>query len=127
MNEDFQTLQEYDSDPLIAGEVPPTMSLAALVHAHHRLKQAFGQLSPPLLILHGAGDKAPRPHGSQTLFDAAGATDKSLKLYDRHFYDLLNDVGRETVMVDILEGPAVAARQRPSAAGNTPATPPNNW
>jgi acylglycerol lipase len=34
--------------------------------------------------------------------DMAGSSDKTLKLYDGHFHDLLNDVGREAVMSDIL-------------------------
>lgn len=100
---DPDALRVMDSDPLIADEVQPTMTLAALVHADHRLKKAFGDLSLPLLILHGTADKATRPHGSQALFEAAGAEDKTLKLYDGHFHDLLNDLDRETVMADILE------------------------
>jgi acylglycerol lipase len=100
---DAEALKVMDSDPLIADEVQPTMTLAALVHADHRLKTAFGDIALPLLILHGTADKATRPHGSLALFEAAGAEDKTLKLYDGHFHDLLNDLDRETVMADIIE------------------------
>jgi alpha-beta hydrolase superfamily lysophospholipase len=100
---DPEALKVMDSDPLIADEVQPTMTLAALVHADHRLKKTFGEIALPLLILHGTADKATRPHGSLALFEAAGAEDKTLKLYDGHFHDLLNDLDRETVMADILE------------------------
>ena len=31
----------------------------------------------------------------------AGSRDKTLKLYEGHFHDLLNDIGKETVMNDI--------------------------
>jgi len=41
------------------------------------------------------------PKGSQEFFDRAGASDKTLKLYDGHFHDLLADIGKETVMADI--------------------------
>ncbi len=34
-------------------------------------------------------------------FDAAGSTDKTLKLYEGHVHDLLNDVDKEMVMADI--------------------------
>jgi acylglycerol lipase len=100
---DPEALKIMDSDPLIADEVQPTMTMAALVHADHRLKKTFGDIALPLLILHGTADKATRPHGSLALFEAAGAVDKTLKLYDGHFHDLLNDLDRETVMSDILE------------------------
>ena len=42
------------------------------------------------------------PKGSQLFFDTAGSTDKTLKLYDGHVHDLLNDHGREQVMADVV-------------------------
>ena len=45
--------------------------------------------------------QATMPAGSQLFFDTAGSHDKTLKFYDGHFHDLLNDVGKETVMADI--------------------------
>ena len=33
--------------------------------------------------------------------EQAGSADKVLKLYDGHYHDLLNDVGKEQVMADI--------------------------
>jgi hypothetical protein len=47
-------------------------------------------------------DHATRPDGSQEFFDKASSTDKTLKLYEGHFHDLLNDLGREEVMDDII-------------------------
>ena len=55
-----------------------------------------------MLILHGTDDKATRPDGSQQFFDEAGSADKTLKLYDGYYHDLLNDIGRERVIDDII-------------------------
>ena len=46
-------------------------------------------------------DKATRPRGSQTFYESAGATDKTLKLYEGAFHDPLNDIGKESVLADI--------------------------
>ena len=46
-------------------------------------------------------DKAAKSSGSQFFYDRAGSTDKTLKLYDGYFHDLLNDLGKESVMSDI--------------------------
>jgi acylglycerol lipase len=56
-----------------------------------------------VLILHGTADKAARAHGSQRFYDSTSSVDKTLKLYEGHFHDLLNDVGKEQVMADIVE------------------------
>ena len=65
------------------------------------LKREFPLITLPVLILHGTMDKVTKPAGSQLFFDAAGSRDKTLKLYDGHFHDLLNDIGKEKVMADI--------------------------
>ena len=71
-------------------------------HAHVlKLKNEFPLITLPLLILHGTADKATKPTGSQLFYDTAGSTDKTLKFYDGHFHDLLNDVDKEVVMGDI--------------------------
>ena len=49
-----------------------------------------------MLILHGTADKVTKPSGSQLFYDTAGSTDKTLKLYDGHVHDLLNDSTRKS-------------------------------
>jgi acylglycerol lipase len=55
----------------------------------------------PVLILHGTADQATKPSGSQRFYELAGSRDKTLKLYDGHFHDLLNDIDKDVVMADI--------------------------
>lgn len=104
-NEDFSRdpneVRTMNNDPLIAHESQPTQTLAAMVRADQRLKKEFSRITLPLLILHGTGDNAAKASGSQFFFDTAGSADKTLKLYDGHFHDLLNDIGKEAVMADI--------------------------
>jgi acylglycerol lipase len=104
-NDDFsrdpKAVAAMNADPLIAHETQPTQTVAELVRADQRLEKGFGQIALPLLILHGTADKAAKPGGSQTFYDAAGSRDKTLKLYDGHYHDLLNDLGKETVIADI--------------------------
>jgi len=56
----------------------------------------------PLLILHGSADQATQPSGSQQFFDQVGSVDKTLKIYEGHVHDLLNDTDKQLVMKDIL-------------------------
>lgn len=105
-NKDFtrdpKALQALESDPLIAGEIQPAKTVAALVRADERLKREFPCITLPVLIMHGTADKATVPSGSQFFYDTAGSKDKTLKLYEGHFHDLFNDIGKEGVMADTL-------------------------
>jgi acylglycerol lipase len=98
---DPKVVQSMNDDPLIAHEVQPTLTLAAMVRADERLEREFYTLELPVLILHGTEDKVTKPSGSQSFFDNVGSRDKTLKLYDGHFHDLLNDIGKEAVLADI--------------------------
>ena len=104
-NEDFSrdpiAVRILNSDPLTLNEVQPAKTVAALVRANERLRREFPRITLPVLILHGTADRATMASGSQLFFDTAGSTDKTLKLYDGHYHDLLNDVGKETVLADI--------------------------
>lgn len=42
------------------------------------------------------------PAGRKFFYDTVGSKDKTLRLYQDHFHDLLNDVGKQTVMHDIV-------------------------
>jgi len=104
-NEDFSrdpsVVAAMNADPLIAHETQPTQTIAAMVRADERLKKEFPLITLPVLILHGTADKATKPGGSQAFYDAAGSTDKTLKLYEGAYHDLLNDTDKEAVMADI--------------------------
>jgi len=106
-NEDFsrdhRVVESMNSDPLIKGESQPAQTAAVMINADSRLRNEFPLISLPLLILHGTRDKATKPSGSQHFYEQAGSTDKTLKLYEGHFHDLLNDVDKELVMADITD------------------------
>ena len=95
-------VESMNKDELIAHEVQPTLTVAEMVRADERLEHDFFLMRLPLLILHGTADKVTKPSGSQFFYETAGSGDKTLRLYDGHFHDLLNDTGREKVMADIL-------------------------
>jgi alpha-beta hydrolase superfamily lysophospholipase len=98
---DLKAVEAMNEDPLIAHETQPTRTMAALVRADERLKQEFPQITLPVLILHGTLDKNTKPSGSQHFYDTVGSVDKTLKLYEGSFHDLLNDVDKRVVMQDI--------------------------
>ena len=104
-NEDFsrdsKAVQALNSDPLTAHEVQPAITVAALVRADERLREEFPRITLPVLIMHGTADKATVCHGSEFFHQTVGSSDKTLKLYEGHYHDLLNDIGKEQVFEEI--------------------------
>jgi alpha-beta hydrolase superfamily lysophospholipase len=106
-NEDFsrndEVVKYMNNDPLIANEVQPTKTMQQLSLADIKLKAEMSTVKIPLLIIHGTADKATKPSGSQYFFDNASSRDKTIKFYEGHYHDLLNDLDKEIVMNDILD------------------------
>jgi len=104
-NADFSrdpaAVEKMNTDPLIAKESQPAETASELLKAAERLKLNMPQFRVPVFIIHGTEDKATRPAGSQYFYDNAGSEDKTLKLYEGHYHDLLADIGKEIVMADI--------------------------
>lgn len=103
--EDFSRDPEWvdnlNADPLTHDEVQPVATVAAFARAGERFEREFGRITLPVFILHGTEDKATRPDGSEQFFKEVGSADKTLKLYEGYYHDLLNDLGREAVFEDI--------------------------
>jgi alpha-beta hydrolase superfamily lysophospholipase len=95
-------LAKLEADPLTKGESQPAMTVAALVRADERLHDNFDAITLPVLILHGTDDKATVCRGSEYFHEHAGSADKTLRIYQGHYHDLLNDLGKEEVFADIV-------------------------
>ena len=118
---DPQVVESMNNDPLIQGESEPTQTASVMIDASRRLNKEFPLIKLPVLILHGTDDKATNPSGSQFFYDTAGSTDKTLKLYEGHYHDLLNDVDKEVVMADItgwIDARVPAIQTKPAGATN---------
>lgn len=106
-NEDFsrnpEVVAAMNNDPLIANESQPSKTMEQLVKADERLEKEFSKITLPVFILHGTNDKATKPSGSQFFYDNTASTDKTLKLYEGHYHDLLNDLDKEIVVNDIID------------------------
>lgn len=104
-NEDFSrdpaAVAALNADPYIKDETQPAATVAALVRADERLRVEFPTITLPVLIMHGTADKATVCEGSVFFHETAGSADKTLKLYEDHYHDLLADLGKEDVMADI--------------------------
>jgi acylglycerol lipase len=104
-NKDFSrdpaAVESMNDDMLIKGESQPGQTAKVLIDSSRQLKEDFPRITLPVLILHGTEDKATKPSGSQHFYDQTGSADKTLKLYEGHFHDLLNDIDKEIVMADI--------------------------
>jgi alpha-beta hydrolase superfamily lysophospholipase len=90
-------------DPLVYQEPGPARTAKEVLGAIDRIQEHMEDVRGPILIMHGGADKVTPPHGSRELFRRSRAPDKTLRIYDGLYHDLLHEPERDQVTRDILE------------------------
>jgi acylglycerol lipase len=98
---DQREVAAMNADAMIAQEVEPLETVAALVRGGERLHSEIRQLAVPVLFVHGKADHAARPSGSEHLYATAGTSDKQIIEYEAMLHEPLADQGREVVIADL--------------------------
>lgn len=103
ISRDPEVVKWYDTDPLnYRGGIPARLG-AEFNQAIIRIQGLMEKLSLPLLILQGTADRLSDPEGSKQLYSRASAKDKTLKLYDDLYHEVLNEPEKEQVLTDIVQ------------------------
>lgn len=93
-----QAKAELAQDPLVDHGNLPAASAGAVVGALDTLPARLQEPKMPLLIMHGTVDKATNPEGSKAFYAEAASPDKTLKLWEGLYHDLLHEPERDQVI-----------------------------
>ena len=98
---------EIGCEEIPAGYIEPALNsmnqeLTAFF-AKNRIQTDAGQITLPMLLLHGAADSMAAAEGSRFLHDRISSTDKTLKIYPDLYHEIFNEPEREQVLSDVLQ------------------------
>lgn len=88
-------------DPLIDQKGLPARSGAAGLKAMANVQAKYEQFISPVFIIHGTDDHWTNIEGSQEFNQRAASKDKTLKLYEGFYHELLSDTNKALVWKDI--------------------------
>jgi alpha-beta hydrolase superfamily lysophospholipase len=128
---DPAVVSEGSADPLVYQGSAAARTAVELLGAIGRIQEHMGELSVPVLALHGEADTVTPPSGSKQLIERAQSKDKTLKLYPNLVHDLIHEPEKEQVIGDVVKwmndhvpGGAAPAAAPPAAPSAPAATPP---
>lgn len=101
ISRDPAVVAAYIQDPLVYHRGVPMRTGTELIRAGHQAVANLHHITLPFLALHGTHDRLTDPDGSRALYAQASSSDKTLKLYDGFFHELLNEPERQTVLDEI--------------------------
>ncbi len=102
ISRDPVVIEENQNDPLIYHGGIPVITGLAMARAVDYVQQHMADFHLPLLLLHGTADRMVTPEGSKQLYARAATADKTLKLYDGFYHELLNEPEKAEILSDIL-------------------------
>lgn len=104
-NEDFSSdpdvVRAMGEDPLTYDASHPARLAGAFTDGLERIWARATRFTVPLLVLHGTRDRLTDVRGSAEFVRRATSADKTLRVYDGLFHDLVHEPEREAVIVDV--------------------------
>ena len=105
VSRDPDEVARYVNDPLVTIAKIPVRTAAELGGAVEGFEERAPQITLPLLVMIGTGDPIVPNEGGRMIYDRASSTDKTLKVYEGFFHELINEPlpDRTRVLDDLLE------------------------
>lgn len=98
---DRGTVEDALRDGLVQQGPAPARTARELLDAMARIDARAGELTAPLLAVHGSADVVESPDSSRRIVRRASSVDKQLYLYDGLAHDLLHEPERARVLRDV--------------------------
>lgn len=101
LSHDTAVVEAYSRDPLVFG----TVTLGWFREVRRAQEETFeraNEVRLPVLFLLGDADRVADWQRSKAVFEQLGSAEKSLKVYPGFFHEVLNEIGREQVLHDLL-------------------------
>jgi alpha-beta hydrolase superfamily lysophospholipase len=102
ISRDPEVVKHYENDPLVYHGGIPARTGAEITGATKIIQAQMESMTLPLLILHGSDDRLADPEGSKELYERAQSDDKTLKLYEGLYHEVMNEPEKEMVWADIV-------------------------
>jgi alpha-beta hydrolase superfamily lysophospholipase len=103
LSRDPAVVKHYIDDPLNHHGRLSVRSGTSLFDLLTRTRERLGELTMPLLMLHGEADAVCPPAGSQMIYDRAASTDKTLTIYPELFHEIHNEPEQAMVIAAMLD------------------------
>jgi acylglycerol lipase len=102
ISRDNKVVAAYNHDPLVyRGKIRARLGAELINMMEKVLPEKIKHITLPVLVMHGSADRLSNIQGSYLVYDKVGSTDKTLKIYDGFYHEILNEPERVQVLHDI--------------------------
>lgn len=103
VSRDPQVVADYLADPLVYNGKMGARLAAEMLGNMTEIQKNAGQISLPLLLLHGGKDSLAAADGSRFLDGHVSSSDRVLKIYPELFHEIFNEPEKDQVLNDMTD------------------------
>ncbi len=98
---DPAVVRAYEEDELVYHGRTPARTASEIVRAIRRLQASVERIHTPLLVMHGSRDQVADIDGSKEFFERASSSDKSLRVYDGLWHEIMHEPESAVVLQEM--------------------------
>jgi acylglycerol lipase len=98
---DPAVVQAYDNDPNVYRGKLPARVTAEFIAAREYVVPNLGNIVLPILCMHGGADRLVSPKCTHLIYEKVSSPDKTIKIYDGLYHEIMNEPERARVLADI--------------------------
>lgn len=102
ISRDIEIVHKYKTDPLVYNGGTKARFGNELLNAGAYVRSKGSSIKLPVLLMHGTADRIADIEGSKQLFNGLASNDKTLKLFEDFYHEILNETEKEKVYQEIL-------------------------
>ena len=102
ISRDPEVIRSYMADPLNHHGGMSVRTGTEVMRVMAEVNARMGEVTVPLLIFHGTSDGLAHPAGSQRLYSRAASADKTLRLCEGLFHEVLNEPEHTALLADLV-------------------------
>jgi alpha-beta hydrolase superfamily lysophospholipase len=101
LSRDRAVVEAYTKDPDVLHRSAPVQTAVEMLKASNYARANLGRVTLPLLVMQGASDRLVSPDCAKLVIERAASTDKTLRMYDGLYHEILNEPEQARVMADM--------------------------
>ena len=101
ISRDPEVVRSYQADPLVHAVPMRARQAVQSADAQTRLEPMLGSITIPVLAMHGAADRIVDPASTAFLQARVGSADRTVKIYEGLYHEILNEPEQEVVLADL--------------------------
>lgn len=102
VSRDPEVLRALQEDPLVYRGPIPLRTGLTLVSLQERLQEVALVFETPFLLLQGTEDRLASPKGATLFYKRSPSPDKTLRMYEGLYHEVLSEPEKETIVQEIL-------------------------